>query len=102
VGLRIKGNSGRFIDLPGIRDIKGMITVEELLSRTDIESVINVQGTVLEKDEIIDSRDWMRPSLVNGNPVLKVRPRLSEPGDTVWTSIEIREREKRSMKEILG
>jgi hypothetical protein len=102
VGLRIEGNSGRFIDLPGIRAIKGIVTVSDLLATTDIESVINVRGDILEGGEIIDSRDWMRPSLMNGRPVLRVRPRLSVPGDTAWTSVEIREREKKEMKEIFG
>lgn len=102
VGLRIEGNSGRYIDLPGIRDIKGTVTVSDLLARTGIESVINIQGKILDEDEIIDSRDWMRPSLVNGQPVLRVRPRLSTPDDTAWTSAELREREKRELREIFG
>lgn len=102
VGLRVEGNSGRYIDLPGIRDIKGTVTVSDLLARTDIESVINIKGSVLAGDETIDSRDWMRPSLVNGQPVLRVRPRLSTLNDNSWTSAELREREKRELREIFG
>jgi hypothetical protein len=102
VGLRVEGNSGRYIDLPGIRDIKGMVTVSELLTRTDIEFVTNIRGDILDRDDIIDSRDWMRPSLVNGQPVLRVRPRLSTCDDTAWTSAELREREKRELREISG
>jgi hypothetical protein len=102
VGLRVEGNSGRYIDLPGIRDIKGIVTVSELLARTDIESVINIRGDILDRDAVIDSRDWMRPSLVNGQPVLRVRPRLSTCDDTAWTSAELREREKRELREVFG
>jgi hypothetical protein len=102
VGLRAEGNSGRYIDLPGIRDIKGTVTVRELLSSTDIENVINSAEETLNDDELIDSRDWMRPSLHRGGPVLIVRPRLSFAGDTQWTSVEIREKEKRKLKELSG
>jgi hypothetical protein len=98
-GLKAEGNSGRYIDLPGIRDVNGVITVSELLSMTDIESVINARGENLNGDDVVDSRDWMRPSLVGGRPVLRVRPRIASPGDTAWTSVEMREREKREMNE---
>lgn len=102
VGLRVEGNSGRFIELPGIREIQGEVTVSDLLSRTDIHTVVNMAESRLEDDEIIDSRDWMRPSLYRGVPALRVRPRLSFAGDTAWTSVEIREKEKRQLKEIFG
>ena len=63
--------------------------------------MINVQEVPLDDNDIIDSRDWIRPSLYKGKPVLKVRARLAEPGDTAWTSVELREREKQERKELL-
>jgi hypothetical protein len=99
VALRAEGNNGRFVDLPGIRDISGMITVAEVLARTDINSVMNTDEILLNYEDIIDSRDWIRPTLVNGKPILKVKPRLSTPRDTAWTSVELREREKHNRKE---
>jgi hypothetical protein len=102
IGLRAEGNTGRFINLPGIRDIQGTVTVSDLLARTGIKAVINVSGEPLDDGDLIDSRDWMRPSLYRCEPILIVRPRLSFAGDTTWTSVETREKEKREMKAILG
>jgi hypothetical protein len=34
--------------------------------------------------------------------VLRVRPRLSTCDDTAWTSAELREREKRELREVFG
>ncbi len=90
VGLRAWGNEGRLVDLPGIHEITGLITVGDLLSRTPIKAVQKTDGTKLGKDEIIDSKDWIRPSLVDGEPVLKVEHVMSSPGKLVWVSIEKR------------
>jgi hypothetical protein len=92
--LRAEGNSGRYVDLPGIRSIEGTVSVSELLARTDIDSVQNEQGALLGKDSLVDSRDWVRPSLVKGKPVLRVRLKSPDNGDKIWTSVELREREK--------
>ena len=59
VGLRRKGNSGRFIELRGIRNVHGLVSVGELEKCTGIDSVQDIQGNVLEKSEIIDSQDWI-------------------------------------------
>jgi hypothetical protein len=56
VALRAEGNSGRFVDLPGIRNIEGNITVNELLARTDIDSVQS-EGVYLDGNNVINSRD---------------------------------------------
>lgn len=90
VALRAEGNSGRFVDLRGIRNIRGLISVVELMERTDIDSVRDVQGRVLGDDEIIDSLDWIRPSLVAGRPVLRVRLAIEPSGRQIWLSLEIR------------
>jgi hypothetical protein len=94
IALRAEGNSGRYVDLPGIRSITGTVTVSELLSRTDIDSVRTEDGTSLAANSLIDSRDWVRPSLVKNKPVLKVRRGISENRKIIWTSVEQREREK--------
>lgn len=99
VGLRAEGNSGRFIDLPGIRDIFGVLSVNDILKRTDVQAVIGTDDAPLADTESIDTRDWLRPSLVAGRPALRVR-QVSSPGESViWTSVELREREKRQQQE---
>ncbi len=89
-GLRSAGNDGRFIGLDGIRDITGFITVGELLSNTPIKSVTNVSGQTLELGEVIDTCDWIRPSLNNGQAVLVV-----EKIADCWITIEKKKRKKK-------
>jgi hypothetical protein len=90
VGLRAGGNDGRLVDLRGIKEIKGLVSVGEVLDRTDIIRVQDIEGNFLKKEEMIDSRDWLRPSLVDGQPVLRVKPVTSQTGDKVWTSVELK------------
>jgi hypothetical protein len=73
VGLRAGGNDGRLVDLRGIHDIKGIVTVKDILKQTDIDRVVvSASGTRLADNEKIDSQDRIRPTLVDGKPVLKV------------------------------
>ncbi len=88
VALRRKGDSGRFIELKGIRDIHGLVTVGEIKQRTDIDYVQNVQGKVLDNREIVDSKDWLRPSLFHEKAVLIVEPINGQNGERLWLSIE--------------
>jgi hypothetical protein len=90
VGLRAWGNEGRLVDLPGIHEITGLITVADLLARTPIHSVQDTEGKPVAKNEIINSLDWIRPSLVGGRPVLRVSPTTDNAGKKVWLNIEKR------------
>jgi hypothetical protein len=72
VGLRAGGNDGRLVDLRGIHDIKGTITVSYLKERTDIDRVENITGEILNNSELIDSLDRIRPNLRGGKAVLRV------------------------------
>lgn len=89
VGLRASGNDGRLVDLRGVRDIRGVLSVAELKRRTDIEAVQDTQGKTLADAELIDSLDWIRPSLVGGRVVLKVRA-AETSGNRIWIPAEKR------------
>jgi hypothetical protein len=88
VGLRAAGDDGRVIDLKGIKEIKGIISAGQVLERTDIVRVQDMNGNLLRPDELIDSRDWLRPSLVGGEPVLRVKPGLDANGQPIWIPVE--------------
>ena len=90
VGLRSWGNEGRLVDLAGINDVKGMITVAELLKATPIEAVQDASGKLIGKNEVIDSKDWMKPSLVGGRPILRVTPSTDSSGKRIWLNMEKR------------
>lgn len=90
VGLRASGNDGRLVDLKGIKEITGIVTVADILARTGIIAVHDESGRPLLAKETIDSTDWIRPSLVNGQPVLRVKPAKTIKGRTVWQPLEKR------------
>ncbi len=88
VGLRAGGNDGRLVDLRGIKEIKGEISVGEIIDRTDIIRVQDENGIQLNGNELIDSMDWIRPSLVGGQPVLRVKPGVAQTGKPIWVPSE--------------
>jgi hypothetical protein len=88
VGLRAEGNDGRLVDLQGIKDIKGIITVGDVLEKTGIVRVQDIHGNLLEKTELIDSLDWLRPSMIAGEPVLRVKPGPEKNGKPIWLGTE--------------
>ena len=72
VGLRFSGNDGRFIELDNIRNVVNKMKVKEILERTPIESVVDLQGNELSEEVVIEPLGWLRPCLRNGKPVLIV------------------------------
>jgi hypothetical protein len=73
VALRSTGEDGRFIALRGIRDLEGRVRAGDILVRSAVESVEAEDGTSLASTELVDTRDWVRPALSGGRPVLRVR-----------------------------
>lgn len=84
VGLRAGGNEGRFLDLPGLRELG------ERVGRADLSRLgICVQHEILEAvptplsgatstrddagEQCYDTLGWVRPRLVGGRPVLPVK-----------------------------
>jgi len=73
VGLRSTGNDGRFIDLAGIRDLKGVMSVGRLLSESAIYKVVSITGEMLNAEEVLDTQDWVRPTLHDSQAILFVK-----------------------------
>ena len=71
VGQRAEGDSGRFIDLPGLRELPAQVSAESFAAL----------GIVLEHSHPLRPIDgqvyltlgWVRPTLKGGRPVLPVR-----------------------------
>lgn len=91
IGLRSTGMDGRFIGLEGIRNIKGMVPVSEILAKTPITRVVTEKGDLLGDSAQINTMDWIRPDLIDGAVVLTV---LTEEGQ--WRTIEKAKRKKKS------
>ncbi len=88
VALRAEGNSGRFVELMGIRQIRGLVSVAGLKKRTGIVSVEDAGARALGDGELINTLDWVRPSLLGGQAVLRVGPVLDRAGERTWLALE--------------
>ena len=78
VGLHRAGNDGRFLWLPGLRDLKGRYPIEEILVRGHIERVCTLDDQELSTQDIVDVGEWVRPVLRNGKSTLYVEEQNHE------------------------
>ena len=88
VGLRGSGTDGRFIELRGIRQVGGVLSVRELKERTDVACVSGSDLVELAEDHVVDTQDWLRPRLIGHQAVLVVEPHRQLPGS--WISVDKR------------
>lgn len=88
VGLRGSGNDGRFIELRGIRQVSGVLSVRELKEKTDVVHVRSSDLVELAEDYVIDTQDWLRPRLIGHQAILVVEPHPELSGG--WISIDRR------------
>jgi len=84
VGLRAGGNDGRFIDLPGLRQLPNRLNCGKFE-----EIGIKVEHRVEKRDpcenDVYDTLGWARPRLIGGDPVLIVE--WSE-NQNVWIPLD--------------
>ncbi len=98
VGLRASGNDGRLVESRGCGDVKGVLTVAQLLERTDIDSVQDIYSRKLDGTAVIDSMDRIKPALLGGKAVLQVRPLFDVSGKQVWKPIDVKYHKKKDKK----
>lgn len=79
IGLHRAGNDGRFLWLPGLRDLKGKYPTAEVMAQGHIERVCTLDYDELSPEEIVDVGEWVRPVLLNGKSTL-----LVEEQDHEW------------------
>jgi hypothetical protein len=72
IGLHRAGNDGRFLWLPGLRDLKGKYQVSEICSMGNIERVCTLNNFDLQPTSIVDVGEWIRPVLRDGKATLYV------------------------------
>lgn len=72
VGLRAGGNDGRFLWLPGLRELSGTLRADELARTTGIEAVQTLKGAEAPADALVALGDWVRPVLRGGKATLFV------------------------------
>jgi len=71
VGLRARGTNGRFIDLPGLRQLPNRITCDNI-KQIGIEIEHRIEKRHPSPEDIYETFGWIRPTLIDGLPVLTV------------------------------
>ena len=75
-GLRATGSDGRFLAARGIRGLRGAMTAADVVARSSVVEVVEVDGRALAPTErLIFENEGVRPDLRAGRAVLVVRPR---------------------------
>jgi len=72
IGLHRAGNDGRFLWLPGLRELKGKYQVNEICEQGHINRICTVENIDLASQEIVDVGEWNRPILRDGKATLYV------------------------------
>lgn len=73
VGLRTTGCDGRFVWLPGVRELSGVMSADALYRSTRIDDIRSLANERVSGDARIDTDPWPRPVLLKGRAVLLVQ-----------------------------
>ncbi len=84
VGLRAFGTDGRFLWLPGLRELSGIYTAEELRRVAHIDEVKALDGAYVDGSHTVDVGTWPRPVLVGGRAVLLVEENREDEPNSNW------------------
>jgi len=85
VGLHLGGDDGRFLWMPGLRDLAGHVTYDQLRSLAPIDVARDPAGLEPKGDDIIDLGDWIRPVLRGSRSVLLLAARPGDVRASTWT-----------------
>lgn len=72
VGLHRAGNDGRFLWLPGLRELKGKYPVFEICAKAHIDRICTLSDADLLPQSVVDVGEWIRPILRGGKATLYV------------------------------
>jgi hypothetical protein len=78
VGLRQAGDDGRFLWLPGLRELRGEYPVAQICADGHIDRVCTVDGMDLTPETRVDVGEWVRPVLRGGQATLYVEQQNQE------------------------
>ena len=78
VGLRRAGEDGRFLWLPGLRELRGAYPVAQICSSSHIDRVCTLEGADLTPETLVDVGEWVRPVLRGGRATLFVEEQNQE------------------------
>jgi hypothetical protein len=72
VGLRQAGEDGRFLWLPGLRELRGEQPAARICADGHIDRICTLDGSELAPETLVDVGEWVRPVLRGGRATLYV------------------------------
>jgi hypothetical protein len=84
VGLHGSGADGRFLWMPGLREIAGELTYAALLAAVPVDAALDPAGTEPGSGDLIELGEWVRPVLQGGRAVLLLDAQAADSGR--WTA----------------
>jgi hypothetical protein len=72
IGLRFKGEDGRFLWLPELHELTGVYTCSEIMNIAPIDRIESLRGRSPRLEEKVEVGKWIRPILREGRCVLLV------------------------------
>ncbi len=84
-GLRLSGNDGRFKGKIALQSDEDFLSAEEILNKTGIDSIQSIDGTILDRSELIKVENSIKAVLLNGSSVILVSDQsMDEKGLKSW------------------
>jgi hypothetical protein len=81
LALHVSGEDGRFLWMPGLRELKGLVTYEELRARAPINEARDMSGREPKPGDVINLGDWVRPVLRRSASVLLLQAPASRAAE---------------------
>ena len=78
IGLHRAGNDGRYLWLPGLRELTGKYQSKEICAMGHVDRICTVENTDLPNETIVDVGEWIRPILRDGKATLYVEEKNHE------------------------
>ncbi len=78
VGLHRAGNDGRFLWLPGLRDLSDIHPAAEICLHGHIDAICTLDGAKLSPETPVNVGNWVRPVLRDGRAILYVEEKNNE------------------------
>jgi len=88
LALHVSGDDGRFVWMPGLRDLGGLVTYEELRARAPINEACDLSGREPKAGDVIDLGNWVRPVLRRSASVLLLQPHPSRAAEEAGDASE--------------
>lgn len=93
VGLRFSGFDGWITWLPGLPELKGVMTFSEILQISTFDYVKSLRGRTPDFRDRINLGDHVMPLLYEGRTVLLLAP-APRSADWEWTALDIRDKSR--------